>query len=97
MCELMTIAAAILASAAFFAARRAGRPVRAIGTTALVLWGAALMWSVDCVHSLLEEGELFDLSAGDAALGALVLAAAAVLFAVLRVREAASRVDVGRG
>ena len=89
MCELMTIAAAILASAAFSAARRAGRPARALGTTALALWGAALMWSVDCVHSLLEGEGLFDLSADDAALGGLILAAAAVLFAVLRVREAA--------
>ena len=87
MCELMTIAAAILASAAFSAARRAGRPARALGTTALALWGAALMWSVDCVHAYLEEGELFDLSRDDALLGALILACAAALFAALRVRE----------
>ena len=87
MCELMTITAAALVTAALFFARRAGRPARALGTTALALWGAALMWSVDCVHAYLEEGELFDLSRDDALLGALILACAAALFAVLRVRE----------
>ena len=45
------------------------------------------MWSVDCVHAYLEEGELFDLSRDDALLGALILACAAALFAALRVRE----------
>ena len=88
MCELMTISAAILVTALFFAARRAGRPARALGTTCLALWGAALMWSVDCVHSFREGEGLFDLSADDAALGALILACAALLYAVLRVREA---------
>jgi hypothetical protein len=90
MCELMTVAAAILATALFFAARRAGRPVRALGTTCLALWGAALMWSVDCVHSFREGEGLFDLSSDDAALGGLILVCAALLFAVLRVREAAA-------
>ena len=87
MCELMTIAAAILFTALAAFARRVGRPARALGTTCLALWGAALMWSVDCVHGYLEEGELFDLSADDAALGGLILACAALLYAVLRVRE----------
>ena len=90
MCELMTIAAAVFVSVAFFFARRAGRPAGALGTTALALWGAALMWSVDCVHSWREGEGFFDLSADDAALGGLILACAALLFAVLRVREAAA-------
>ena len=88
MCELMTIAAAILFTALAAFARRAGRPARALGTTALVFWGAALMWSVDCVHAYLEDGELFDLSADDAALGGLILVCAALLYGILRVREA---------
>ena len=90
MCELMTIAAALLFTALFAFARRAGRPARALGTTALVFWGAALMWSVDCVHGYLEEGELFDLSRDDALLGALIVAAGVALFAVLRIREASA-------
>jgi hypothetical protein len=88
MCELMTIAAAALFTALAAFARKAGRPARALGTTALVFWGAALMWSVDCAHSLLEGEGLLDLSLDDAKLGALVLAAGFALFAVLRVREA---------
>ncbi|MBQ7721683.1 MAG: hypothetical protein IJT64_02115 [Kiritimatiellae bacterium] len=87
MCELMTIAAALCVSALWWFARRNGHPTRALGTTALALWGAALMWSVDCVHSLMEGEGLLDLSADDAALGALILVAAAALYAVLRFRE----------
>ena len=88
MCELMTIAAAILVTAFCFFARRAGRPAGALCTTALALWGAALMWSVDCVHSFIEGEGFLDLSLDDAKLGALVLAAGLALFAFLRVREA---------
>jgi len=90
MCELMTLAAAVFTTLLFFAARLEGRPFRALGTTALTLWGAALMWSVDCIHSFREGDGLLDLSGHDAALGGVVLACAALLFAVLRVREAAA-------
>ena len=87
MCELMTIAAAIFVTACFVAARRAGRPTGALWTTALAFWGAALMWSVDCVRSFIDGEGLLDLSAGDAALGGLILVYAALLYAVLRLRE----------
>ncbi len=87
MCELMTIAAAIFVTACFVAARRAGRPTGALWTTALALWGAALMWSVDCVRSFIDGEGLLDLSAGDTALGGLILVCAALLYAVLRLRE----------
>ena len=90
MCELMTIAAAILFAVLAAFARKSGRPARALGTTALVFAGAALMWSVDCVHSLMEGEGLLDLSLDDAKLGLLVVAAGLALFAVLRVREARS-------
>ena len=88
MCELMTNGAAILFAALAALARKSGRPLRALGTTALVFFGAALMWSVDCVHSFIEGEGLLDLSLDDAKLGALVLAAGLALFAFLRVREA---------
>ena len=87
MCELMTIAAAGFVSALWWLARRSGRPSGALATTALALWGAALMWSVDCVHSLMEGEGLLDMSADDAALGATILGAAAVLYFVMRFRE----------
>ena len=87
MCELMTIAAALVFTALYFMRRRNGKSSSALFTTMMMFWGAALMWSVDCVHAYLEEGELFDLSRDDALLGALILACAAALFAALRVRE----------
>lgn len=87
MCELMSIAATAVFAALAFAAKRSGRPHGALSATALSFAGASLMWSVDCLHSLLGGGPLLDLSAGDAALGAAVVAAGCVLFAALRLRE----------
>lgn len=84
MCELMTIAAAAFFGALFAADRRAGRPSAASGTVALAFLGAALMWAVDCAHAALEGEFPLDLSAGDAALGALVLACGVGLYAALR-------------
>lgn len=86
MCELFTIAAALAFTALFFRARKSGAPHRALGATALTFWGAALMWSVDCIHSLAEGEGLLDLSAGDAALGVLVLCCGLVLHAALLIR-----------
>ncbi len=87
MCELMTIFAALVFTAMAWFLRRAGRPSRATGTTALMFWGAALMWSVDCVHSAMEGEGLLDLSREDAVLGVIILAAGLALHAVLAFRE----------
>ena len=54
MCELMTIAAAVAFTLWHFAAKKAGRPNGAVFTTMLMFWGAALMWSVDCVDCAAE-------------------------------------------
>ena len=89
MCELMTIAAALVFTVLYFRYRD-GKFARSLFNTMMMFWGAALMWSVDCVHAYLEEGELFDLSRDDALLGALILAAGLALFAALRVREGAA-------
>lgn len=83
MCELMTIAAAILFTALAAFARRAGRPARALGTTALVFWGAALMWSVDCVGNAMEGEGLFDMSQEDTLLGGIIIATGLLVFATL--------------
>ena len=79
MCELMTIGAAIFFTVLYFRVRR----TPAVLTTMLMFWGAALMWSVDCVHSLMEEGELFDLSVEDMYLGFIVLAFGLAFFGVM--------------
>ena len=85
MCELMTIAAAVAFTAWHFAAKKAGRPDGAVFTTMLMFWGAALMWSVDCVAGAMAGEPLLDMSARDAVLGAIVLAAGFAVFGVLAI------------
>ena len=79
MCELMTIGAAIFFTVLYFKVLRTS----AVFTTMLMFWGAALMWSVDCVHSVLEGDDLFDLSVEDMYLGFIILAFGLALFGVL--------------
>ncbi len=79
MCELMTIAAAIFFTILYFKVLRTS----AVFTTMLMFWGAALMWSVDSVHSVLEGDDLFDLSVEDMYLGFIILAFGLALFGVL--------------
>ena len=83
MCELMTIGAAVLFTILYFTRLR----TRAVFATMLMFWGAALMWSVDCVHSYMEGDGLFDLSREDTILGAIILASGLAVFAVLAVRD----------
>ena len=83
MCELMTIGAAVLFTILYFTRFR----TRAVFATMLMFWGAALMWSVDCVHSYMEGEGLFDLSHEDAVLGAIILASGLAVFAVLSLRD----------
>ena len=79
MCELMTIAAAIFFTILYFKVLRTS----AVFTTMLMFWGAALMWSVDCVHSAMEGEGLFDLSLEDFQLGLIIIAFGLALFGVL--------------
>jgi len=83
MCELMTISASIAFTAWHFALRRRGRRDDAVFTTMLMFWGAALMWSVDCVADAIDGEALLDMSWRDAKLGAIVLAAGLAVFGTL--------------
>ncbi|MBQ6136284.1 MAG: hypothetical protein IJI73_02820 [Kiritimatiellae bacterium] len=85
MCELMTIAAAVAFTVLFAVQRRAGRPAGAAFTTMLMFWGAALMWSVDCIANRLDGEPLLDISREDTILGFIILAAGAVVYAALAV------------
>jgi len=85
MCEIMTIVAALAFTAVYFSDKRRGIASSATFTTMLMFWGAALMWSVDCIANKLDGEELFDLSAKDAALGGIILAAGLFVYAVLSV------------
>ena len=79
MCELMTIAAAIVFTVLYFKVLR----TPAVFATMLMFWGAALMWSVDCVHSAMEGEGLFDLSLEDTYLGLIILAFGLAFFGVM--------------
>ena len=87
MCEIMTIVAALAFTFLYFRGKRQGRPSSAAFTTMLMFWGAALMWSVDCVANAMEGEGLFDLSREDAVLGAIILAAGLAVFGVLSLMD----------
>lgn len=87
MCELMTICAALVFTAIYFHGKRRGRPSSAAFTTMLTFWGAALMWSVDCVANALEGEALLDISREDTILGFIIVAAGLILFSVLSLKE----------
>lgn len=83
MCELMTIVAAAVFTFIYFRVLRTS----AVFTTMLMFWGAALMWSVDCVHSAMEGEALLDMSREDAILGGIILAAGLAVFGVMAFLE----------
>ena len=83
MCELMTIAAALVCTALYFIGKRRSRASQAMFTTMLMFWGAALMWSVDCVGNAMDGEGLFDFSREDTVLGGIVIAAGLLVFAAL--------------
>ena len=85
MCELMTIGAAIAFTILHFTNRKSAGRDRAIFTTMLMFWGAALMWSVDCIANRLDGEPLLDFSREDTILGLIILGAGGLVYAVLAV------------
>ncbi len=91
MCEIMTIAAALAFTAVYFIGKRS----QAVFTTMLMFWGAALMWSVDCIANKLEGEALFDISREDTVLGFIILGAGLLVFAILCVTTKARQNEIG--
>ena len=87
MCEIMTILAALVFTALYFMGKKRGRPSKSLFTAMLMFWGAALMWSVDCVANKMEGEPLFDLSKEDTLLGFIILAAGLAVYGVLALKE----------
>lgn len=83
MCEILTLCAALACTALYFGVRK----TPALRSTALMFWGAALMWSVDCAVSAMAGDGFFNLSRDDAALGGVVLAAGFAVWAILALRD----------
>ena len=82
MCLIMTMIAAVVFTA-FWAKMRK----QSLLTTTLMFWGAALMWSVDGVASVLEGEPFFDISQEDTVLGVIIILCGVAIFAVLAVFE----------
>ena len=83
MCEIMTIIAALAFTAIYFIGKRKGNPSKAVFTTMLMFWGAALMWGVDCVAEKMAGEPLFDISREDTILGFIILGAGLFVFVAL--------------
>lgn len=83
MCELITIAMAVVASVAFFFARKNTAEKKALMVTSLAFWGAAIMWLVDCIVSAINGEVFFDFSREDLILGGIIAGCGWALFVVL--------------
>lgn len=85
MCLIFTIIAAAVFGVLYFIKNSEQNPVlkSALKTTALSFGAAALMWCVDGVASVMEGESFFDISAGDAVLGVIIIALGLVLFAAV--------------
>ncbi len=87
MCEIMTIVAALVFTALYFTGKSKGWPTKALFTTMLMFWGAALMWAVDCVAEKMDGEPLFDLSREDTILGVIILGAGLLVYAAFAIKE----------
>ena len=87
MCEIMTIIAALVFTAIYFC----GAKNKAVFNTMLMFWGAALMWGVDCVVSVIEGGQFFTLDREDTILGVIIIAAGLFFFVASYLRARISR------
>ena len=87
MCELMTIAAALAFTVAYFRGKAAGKASGAVFTAMLMFWGAALMWAVDCVANAMDGEPLFDISGKDFFLGLIIWVSGLAVFGVLSLFE----------
>ncbi|MBP5407304.1 hypothetical protein J6Z19_09235 [bacterium] len=87
MCLIMTILTAIVFTFFMFRAKKSGKPAKSMLTSTLMFWGAALMWSVDGVASVLDGEPFFDISQEDTVLGVIIIVCGLAVFAVLAVFE----------
>lgn len=83
MCLIITILAAVCASAFWYIKDREN--LQKSGVLALMYWGAALMWLVDCVFAVIGGEAFLDLSINDTILGVIVVVCG--FFAYLAMRR----------
>lgn len=83
MCEIMTIVAAVVFTAVYFL----GRKSTSVFNTMLMFWGAALMWSIDCIRNAIEGESFFTIDREDTILGCIIIASGLLFFAASSVFE----------
>ena len=83
MCEIMTIAAALVFTVVYAVQRKRGISSKPVFVTMLMFWGAALMWAVDGIASVLEGEPFFDISMEDTILGFIILGSGLAIFAFM--------------
>ncbi|MBQ5471219.1 MAG: hypothetical protein IIT58_04360 [Treponema sp.] len=80
MCEIITIIASIVFTVVYFVQKKQGKTSKAVFLAMLMFWGAALMWSVDGIFSVMEGEGFFDISVKDTILGFIILASGLAVF-----------------
>lgn len=83
MCLIFAFLAAIIFTIAGILNKKSASPLKSISKIMFMFWGAALMWCVDGIASVIEGEPFFDLSAHDAILGAIIVAAGLLAFLLL--------------
>ena len=91
MCLILTLIAALLFSIVFVIQKKKNIKSSAALTTALAFWGAALMWSVDGIASVISGENFFDISLEDTWLGLIIIGAGLTLFGILQLKTAKSK------
>lgn len=87
MCEIMTVAAAVVFTFIFAVQKKNRHNGKPVFTTMLMFWGAALMWAVDGIASVIGGGSFFDISREDTILGFIIVSFGLVVFALLSLLE----------
>ncbi len=87
MCEIITILMAVLFTAVWYRKIKSGIKAKNLFKTALIFWGASLMWLVDCFVNVFEGASFFDISTEDFYLGLIIALSGITLFIVLNITE----------
>lgn len=82
MCEIMTIITAVIFTVILLAQKKKGISDKSVVLATLMFWGAALMWSIDGVFSVIGGEPFFNISLEDTLLGVLIICCGLGIFAI---------------
>ena len=87
MCLILTVCAALVFTLFYAVNKRKGRSKKSLLNAAFMFWGAAIMWSVDGISSVIGGESFFDISREDAVLGLIIVGAGLAVYAMMAVLE----------